>query len=169
MGGMALFRNTGPALFPGLDEMLGGRADVLAHGTGEGIVAAGTREVFAVATDGEWQVWPWEQISGGSWKADKGRFVWKTMDGETLEIALDESNRLPQLFKERVEASTVVQALIDAPARGEVQIIARRSLGKVPSVHWYAVASGGADLGDPETREIVVAETDRLAEEYFPQ
>lgn len=165
---MALFRNTDGALFAGLGDELGRKAEVLAHAVGEGVVAAGTREVFAVATDGQWRVWPWEQISGGSWKADTSRFVWKTMEGEKLEVTLEQANRLPQLFRERVEASTVVQALIDAPGRGEVQLIARRSLGAEPSVHWYAVASGGADLGDPATREVVVAETDRLSAEYFP-
>lgn len=129
---MALFRNTDGALFAGLGDELGRKAEVLAHAVGEGVVAAGTREVFAVATDGQWRVWPWEQISGGSWKADTSRFVWKTMEGEKLEVTLEQANRLPQLFRERVEASTVVQALIDAPGRGEVQLIARRSLGAEP-------------------------------------
>ncbi|NHB83786.1 hypothetical protein G7085_01225 [Tessaracoccus sp. HDW20] len=165
---MALFKRTDPVLFAGLDEELGGRADVLAHATGEdGVVVAGTREAFAVGTHGSWEVWPWERVGGGSWKAEQGRFRWKTVDGVQHEVALSDPQHLPQLFRERVEASTVVQVLIDAPVRGEVQIVGRRSLGRHMTMSWYAVASGGADLSDPATSAAVVAETDRLKSEYF--
>lgn len=164
---MALFKRTSRTDFTGLEEALGRPAEVLAHGTGDGVVVVGTREVLAVRRDGAWAVWPWERVSGGGWRAETGSFRWKTVDGETHEATLKEANLLPQLFRERIEASTVVQSLIDAPRQGQVQIIGRRSLGKNPSVDWYAVPSGGADLSDPATSAAVIEETDRLSAEYF--
>lgn len=163
---MALFRRKGTH-FDGLADALGQPAEVLAHGTGDGVVVAGTREALAVLSEGVWRVWPWERVSGGAWSSETAQFRWKTVDGESHALTLTEANRLPQLFRERIEASTVIQSLIDAPVRGQVQIIGRRSLGKQTSVNWYAVPSGGADLDDPTTREAVVAETDRLSAEYF--
>ena len=80
--------------------------------------------------------------------------------------AVGDPGRLPELFQERVQASTVVQSVVDG-TRGQVQIVGRRSLGEESALHWYAVPSGGADLEDPATRDAVVAETDRLAAEYF--
>lgn len=166
---MAIFKRTDPALFAGLDEALGSRPEVLAHGTGDDVVLAGTREALVLGQDGTWTVWPWEQVGGGSWKGESQTFRWKTVDGERHDVKLTEPGQLPALFRERIEASTVVQVVLDAPRRGEVQIVARRGLGADDSVQWYAVPSGGADLNDPETREAVVAETDRLISEYFPE
>lgn len=170
-GDMALFKRTriDPSLNEGLDAALGGRAEVLAQATGEGVVLVGTREALALRRDGQWQVWPWEDVSGGGWKSETGTFRWKSIEGEKFSAQLAEPNQLPGLFRERVEASTVVQCLIDSPVRGEVQIICRRALGPDPRLRWYAVPSGGADLADPATAAAVVAETDRLKEEYFPE
>lgn len=164
---MALFKRTDPTLFAGLEEALGRRPEVLAHGTGDDAVLAGTREALALRRAGEWSVWPWERVGGGSWKAETGLFRWKDIEGNKFEASLMEEGRLPALFRERIEASTVVQVVLDAPTRGEVQIVARRGLGKEASLEWYAVPSGGADLDDPATRAAVVAETDRLIREYF--
>lgn len=169
MGLMALFKRTDPTLFAGLGEALQHRPEVLAHGVGDGVVLAGTREALAVREYGVWRVWPWEVVSGGSWKQETGRFRWKGIDGERHEVSLTDPGMLPALFRERVEASTVVQVLLEAPVRGEVQLVARCSLGTGTDVQWYAIASGGADLEDPQTRAMVVEETDRLKAEYFPQ
>lgn len=169
MEAMAPFKRTDPALFVGLAEAVGNRPKVLAHGVGEDVVLAGTREALALREAGQWEVWPWEQVSGGSWKEETGTFRWKGIDGSRHEVALTDAGMLPALFRERVEASTVVQVLLDAPRRGEVQLVARRSLGRDPRIAWYAIASGGADLEDPETRAMVVEETDRLKAEYFSE
>lgn len=88
------------------------------------------------------------------------------VDGDQHEVELTDANRLPELFRERVEASTVVQGYVDV-AGGQVQIIGRRSLSAELTVHWYAVPGRGVDMSDPAIREAVVEETDRLKAEYF--
>lgn len=165
---MAIFKRPTRVDFSDLEAQLGTRAQVLAHGVGDdGVVLAVGREALALRRDSQWHVWHWERVAGGSWNADTGTFTWRTMDNERFEARLTEENRVPEAFRERVLASTLVTSVVDASPRGQVQIIGRRDLSNQPQQHWYAVPSGGADLGDPHTREVVVAETDRLRTEYF--
>lgn len=163
---MELFNRLDPVILEGLNEALGHRADVLAHGMGEGVVLVGTRAHLARRVGDTWRVWGWEEVGSGSWIGEADMFRWRTVEGERFEAQLTDPGRLPELFQERVQASTVVQSVVDG-TRGQVQIVGRRSLGESPKLHWYAVPSGGADLEDPATRAAVVAETDRLATEYF--
>ena len=166
MGRMALFKRPDRSILDGLREALGGNPTVLAHGTGDGVVLLGTKEHLARRVGEAWQVWPWEQVASGSWNGEASSFRWKTIDGEKFEALLKEPGQLPMLFRERVQASTLVTTVIEA-TRGQVQVIGRRGLGDDGTVHWYAVPSGGADLNEPATRAAVVAETDRLQANYL--
>lgn len=168
MVAMALFKRPTRVDFSDLHTHLGRRTQVLAYGLGaDGVVLAVCREELALRRDGQWQAWRWEQVAGGSWKGESGTFNWRTMDGQRFEASLTEENRVPESFRERVVASTLVTSVVDASPRGEVQIIGRRDLSAAPKQHWYAVPNSGADLDDPLTREAVVTETDRLRAEYF--
>lgn len=165
---MAFFKRPTPVDFSPLTSILGAPARVLTHGVGDdGVVLAITPEELVLHRDGQWQIWRWEQVAGGSWSSETSTFKWTTMNGEKWDAQLTEENRVPEAFRERVLASTLVQSVVDASPRGQVQVIGRRDLSKTPETHWYAVPSGGADLNDPHTREVVVAETDRLRAEYF--
>ena len=162
---MAWFSRPDRSLFAGLDDAVGHRADVLAHAVGDGVLLVATRQELALKRGETWTVWPWAEVGGGAWKAEAQRFRFRTIDNQQHEISLTEVNRLPEVFRERVNASMVVSTVLDV-ARGQVQIVARRGLGADSALHWYAIPSGGADLGDEATRAIVVAETDRLKSEY---
>ncbi|MFT3889843.1 MAG: hypothetical protein QM713_16990 [Arachnia sp.] len=162
---MAWFSRPDRTLFDGLDDAVGHRADVLTHGTGDGVLLVATREELALKRGDQWRAWRWEEIGGGSWKAESQRFRWRTVDNQQHEAALTDPSRLPEVFRERVDSSMVVRTVLDL-GRGQVQIVARRGLGSDGSLHWYAIPSGGADLADEPTRRAVVAETDRLKAEY---
>ena len=165
---MSIFkRSAAPSAdLTGLTEVLGARADVLAAGSGDRVSLVGTREHLALRRGDQWRVWRWEEVGSGSWNGEAKVFRWRTVTGERFEAALDEVGRLPDLFRERVQASTLVTSVVNAQ-RGQVQIVGRRGLGSDPTIHWYAVPSGGADLNDPATKQLVVEETDRLAGEYL--
>ena len=162
---MAWFSRPDRSLFVGLDDVVGHPVDVLAYGAGDGVLLAATREELALCRGETWTVWPWAEIGGGSWKAESQRFRWRTIDNQQHEVALTEVNRLPEVFRERVNTSMVVSSVLDVE-RGQVQIVARRGLGRDSTLRWYATPSGGADLGHEPTRLAVVAETDRLRAEY---
>lgn len=148
-----------------LTERLGHRVDVLAVGEGDGgLVLAGARSHLAVRRDGAWQAWPWESIKGGSWNAEDQEFRWSTMTGEEFQASLKQARRLPELFRERVQASTVVEESFDLPG-GTVQIVGRRAPGTDGEVRFYAVPRGRVSLDDEPTRQFIVAHTDRLRTE----
>lgn len=167
-GAMALFRRPTPVDLTDLHTHLGYKPQILAYGIGDGgLVLVVAREELALRRAGQWRVWRWERVAGGSWNGETGTFKWRTMDGERLEAPLTEENRVPESFRERVLASTLVTSVVDAEPRGQVQVVGRRDLSADPQHHWYAVPSGGADLNHPVTRQVVVAETDRLKRDYF--
>lgn len=148
-----------------LQAHMGRAVTVIAHGSGEEGSLLATRELLALRLRGTWTTFGWEEIANGSWRADASTFSWTTTAGEGFTVHLDDVGRLPELFKERVQASTVVTLSHDLP-RGRVQVIGRRKLDGNDEITWYAVAGGGADLSDEAVAALVVAETDRLKREY---
>lgn len=148
-----------------LAESLGRRPEVLTWGEGHDAVVVATRESLALRRGGVWERWGWQEILSGAWRADEGTFRWVCADGRRVEAQLESSARLPEVFRERVQASTVVTETHDL-ARGSVAIIGRRSLDGADSMTWYATAGGGADLADPDTADFVVRRTDELKAEW---
>lgn len=155
-------RDNQPDLTGLVDEV--GKEQVLALGSGDGVILVGTRTRLAQRADGQWQSWPWESVAAGSWRSEDGRFKWRTFDGEQYQAELTSPGALPELFRERVQASTLLTSVLDVPG-GQVQIIGRRPLTGEDNINWYAIASGRADLTEETTRALVVAKTDALAQE----
>ncbi len=163
---MAIFGNRpDKSLERELQSHLGRRVDVIAQGSGPEASLLAARELLALRERGEWRVFGWEQIANGAWREEESTFTWETTSGDHFTVALDDAGRLPELFRERIQASMVATLSHDLP-RGRVQIIGRRTLDGSDQVTWYAVAGGGADLADPAVADFVVAETDRLKAEY---
>ena len=144
-----------------------GSEPVLAAADGPGGSGlAGTKSRVAVADSGEWRVFGWHEIERGSWRAESGIFRFTMLGGERFEVQLETAGRLPDLFRERVQASTVATYYYDVEPEGEVRIVLRRPLGGSDALRFYAVPSGGASLEDPGTAAFIVAETDRIKAEY---
>lgn len=163
---MAIFgKRPDKALERELQTHLSRRVDVLTQGTGPDASLLATKEFLALQELGEWRIFGWEQIANGAWRDEDSRFVWTTTSGEDFNVQLDDAGRLPELFRERVQSSMVATISHDLP-KGRVQIIGRRSLDGNDDLTWYAVAGGGADLGDEAVAALVVSETDRLKAEY---
>lgn len=163
---MAIF-GTRPdrALVQELQDHLGRGVDVIAHGSGPEVAVLATKELLALRSRGVWRTFGWEQVAHGAWHATESAFSWTTTHGDEVTVQLDDVGRLPELFKERVQASTAVTLSHDL-TRGRVQIIGRRKLDGSDDLTWYAIAGGGADLADESVAAFVVAETDRLRAEY---
>jgi hypothetical protein len=154
------------AVDPELTELLGTTPRILAQGTGaDGLVLAGTAEHLALHEEGGWRVFGWHEVERGSWRSETSTFRWWSMDGEKFAVELEDEGRLPELFQERVQASTVATFHYDLE-RGELRIVARRPLDGSNRMRFFAVASGGASLADEATRAFAVQETDRIKQEY---
>lgn len=161
MGGMTLARD------PELAAALGGKPGVLAEAVGaDGVALVGTKAALAHRVDGSWRVFGWDEVERGSWRGETRTFRWwTTRDGAAYEAVLEDEGRLPELFRERVQAATVATFHYGLDP-GELRIVVRRTLDGSDEMKFFALATGGARLQDPETRAFVVAETDRIKAEY---
>ena len=149
-----------------LAKALGHKPRVLAEAEGpDGVALIGTRTHIAVRRDGQWQTFGWHEVERGSWNGETRTFRWTSMDGEKHHATLDDEGRMPELFKERVDASTLATQHYDLRV-GDVRIVLRRALDDTAETKFYAVASRGAKLTDPDTRALVIEETDRIRAEY---
>ena len=111
---MALRKRTSASGWAGLNDALGRREKPLAVATGDDdLVLVGTRTALALRRANRWQVWGWEQIAHGAWVGEERLFGWRTIAGEREEVKLKEAGQLPELFRERVQASTLQTTVID--------------------------------------------------------
>lgn len=148
-----------------LNELLGDKARVLAWALGpDNTAAAMTTAELAVYQDDHWCCLGWEKVLRGGWRAEDSCLFWETMS-DAGSCVLEEPGELPTIFRERIQASTVMVVNREVPGGG-VQIVARRELRMPGRVTWLANATGNADLTDPETAALVVEHTDRLRAEY---
>lgn len=162
---MSIFARKDRVVATELSSFLGRNCRVLAYGDGaDQLILAGTREHLALRADGAWRAWPWEHVKGGSWRSEEQEFQWSTMDGEEFSAQLEQAGRLPELFRERVQASTVATETFDLPG-GSVQIVARRAPQGQGECRFYAVPRGRVSLDDPAVRSLVVEQTDRMRSE----
>ncbi|GAB3821270.1 hypothetical protein GCM10028820_29230 [Tessaracoccus terricola] len=148
-----------------LAQEAGRKVAVLAHGSGPETTVLAGRELLALRHLGTWELWGWDEVLKGSWKAEQSTFTWTVGGNRKVEAKLDDVGRLPEVFRERVQASTVATEAHDLP-RGSIQIVGRRRLDGSDEITWYTSASGGASLADPATAAFIVERTDALKQEW---
>lgn len=148
-----------------LEQVSGRKVQVLAHGSGPEVTVLAARDLLALRKLGDWETWGWEEVLKGAWRAEQSTFTWTVVGNRKVEARLDEVGRLPEVFRERVQASTVVTEAHDLP-RGSIQIVGRRPLDGSDTITWYTSASGGASLADAATASFIVERTDALAQEW---
>src|SRR3712207_5009847 len=75
-----------------------------------------------------WQHVGWHLIERGGWNAELEELSWVQVDGRRGAVRLSEPGRLPELFRERVEATIVVRQFVPLQGERGVTISARRNL-----------------------------------------
>jgi len=146
-----------PALLSVLDDV--GRADGAAEGAdaedaaGEGV---------------GWRHVAWHQVEHGGWNAESRSLSWTLYGGRRGRVGLSEPGRLPELFRERVAATIVVERFV--PIRGErgVTITARRDLGEGAGLSWHSSLTRGLTWSTEGVAEEAARATAELQSEYGP-
>ena len=54
----------------------------------------------------------WHEIERGGWNGETEQLRWQTYGGARSAVALPDPARVPEVFKERVDASIVVRAFV---------------------------------------------------------
>lgn len=99
---------------------------------------------------------PWEAVLHGTWDAQRESFTLDVLgdDGqrERHVLLLDDHGRLPEVLRERVQASIVVSRHVALAGSRGVRIVGRRTGG---DVSWHVVPDAGVDVEDPAVRDAV--------------
>jgi len=164
---MRLFDRAGLpiAAFSSLVDALGRRARVLAWSNGEDGPVVGLPDRLAIHAPEGWRFIGWHEMATGGWDAESSRLRWKLTDGVSDAVVLDDPGALPDLFRERVDASIVVQERLELTRGRAAMIVARRKLDAERHPLIWSVTRHGGSWNTAEADQ-AHAELARLKGEY---
>ena len=108
-----------------------------------------------------WQHVGWHRIERGGWNDELHQLSWVQLDGRRGSVQLDEPGRLPELFRERIEATIVVRQFVPLAGERGVTVSARRPPGGGGPLIWHTSLTRGLSWQTPCVRE---AADDALAQ-----
>lgn len=120
----------------------------------------------------------WHEIEHGGWSAETRRLSWVCYPrdgrpGRRGVLELSAPGRVPELFRERVAATIVVERFVAlslaAGGQAGVTLSGRRDLGgSATAISWHATLSRGVSWQGPGVAEAAEAALQRLRAEYDP-
>jgi hypothetical protein len=134
----------------------------------EGFVI-GSAAVLSHGGDGGWLHVGWHEIERGGWNAETRKLSWTQYGGRRGSLELTGAGRLPELFRERVAASIVVERFVPIVGDRGVVVNGRRDLAATsPAVSWHATLGRGLTWRTPGLEETVDRAMAELRAEYDP-
>lgn len=133
--------------------------------------AIGSAAVLSVGdgTDDSWDHVGWHEIEHGGWNAETRRLSWAEYGGRRGSAELTGAGRLPELFRERIAASILVERFVPISGERGVIVNGRRDLSaRTPLITWHATLGRGLTWRTPGLRETVDAALAELRAEYDP-
>lgn len=129
---------------------------------GSYVVATGLALHIPAETGGFLRL-PWERIDRASWEAD-WLHVFQTAGGAEHHVRFTDPGSVPEIVRERVTSTIMVNQQATLPGGGKVRITGRRSPG-TGEVRWAFVFDAGLDPADPGLR----AQAEQLLEDLRRQ
>lgn len=115
-------------------------------------------DVLALQDQGEWRFTPWHRIEQGGWNDQNSELRWELVDGRRGNALFDEPGRIPEVFRERVQASIVVQKQIPIEGTREGGIVsARRNLADRDAPLEWRIRRGRGTAETPENMFVLEA------------
>lgn len=145
---------------------------VLAVGRAAGMTVAGCTECLALhreapgAGEQQWQFIGWHLVTRGGWNQQSNELRWTLVDDTHGSVILEEPGALPDVFRDRVRASIVVEQSFVAPGGGHVVVAGRRRLGVEGPIVWQVTTLGSARLTTPEVAEFATARVADMRLDY---
>jgi hypothetical protein len=116
---------------------------------------------------GAWLHLGWHEIERGGWDSDTGRLGWVLYGGERGQAELLEPGRLPEVFRERVAASIVLERSVPILNRRSVMISARRDLAAgADAITWNTTLERGLSWQGEGVRQAVDDAVAQVRTEY---
>ncbi|GAB3623848.1 hypothetical protein GCM10027418_19320 [Mariniluteicoccus endophyticus] len=108
----------------------------------------------------QWVVVPWHTIERGGFNAQASSLTWALSDGRRGSVRLDSPGQLPEIFRERVEATILLEEHVPIEGTREGGVVSARRAPDGDEVVWR-VRRG---RGTPNTDEVNALLDARLAE-----
>ncbi|WP_375433264.1 hypothetical protein [uncultured Friedmanniella sp.] len=129
---------------------------------GEDQFCIGSPSVLSAGGASGWGHVGWHVIEHGGWNAELRQLSWALLDGHRGAVQADDPGRLPELFRERVEATIVVKRYVSLAGDRGVLVSARRDLGAAGTISWHTRLTRGLSLATPgiaDAVDLALAET----------
>ncbi len=131
----------------------------------DGFVLGGPA-VLSYGSEREWTHVGWHQIERGGWNAETRRLSWQQHGGKRGAVELVRPGRLPELFRERIEASIVMEKFVALAGERGVIVTARRDLGSAGTITWHSTLTRGLSWQTDGVRDAVDAVMAEVRTEY---
>ena len=96
------------------------------------------------AADSTWTHVGWHEVERGGWNAETRKLSWALYGGRRGSVVLDEPGRLPELFRERIAASILVEKFVAVTAERGITISARLNLAASgQQIEWHTSLGRG--------------------------
>jgi hypothetical protein len=149
-----------------LDLRRGERVLAGARLVGEGRAVGTTRALHVVAPDGAVERHGWDRVAAAAWSdtASMLQVTWVDAQPQLVLEFADGPGFLPEVVRERVEASVVISRRIETGGRRGVRVAIRREAPGA-ELSTQVVADRGVDLTEPGLAARVAAELADLREQ----
>ena len=145
----------------------GGPPRILAWGRTPDGYCIGAPAHLSYGNTGGWSLVGWHEIERGGWNADTSRLRWTRYTGVRDLVELTEPGRLPELFRERVAASIVLEKVVPVHGGRGVTITGRRDLGNPESaIVWHTRLGTGLSWDGEGVESIVDQALAEVRTEY---
>ncbi|WP_114559910.1 hypothetical protein [Desertihabitans aurantiacus] len=158
-----------------LREVVGAEPRVLRWAESDRGLVAALPDVLAVDRGPEagWELLGWHQIEHGGWSGPDRLLRWTTAEGRRGQLRLADPGRLPEVFRERVNATIVVQRdVTDAATGAEFTLSGRRALpasgatATPTALEWRVHLKRGTSASAPGVAEATQRAMRELRREY---
>ena len=133
---------------------------------GEDQFCIGSPSVLSAGGASGWGHVGWHVIEHGGWKAELHQLSWVLLDGHRGAVQTEDPGRLPELFRERVEATIVVKRYVALSGDRGVLVSARRDLGAGGAITWHTRLTRGLSLTTPGVADAVETALAQTRAEY---
>ncbi|MFC7625269.1 hypothetical protein [Microlunatus sp. GCM10028923] len=134
--------------------------------TGDGF-CIGFPALLSYGNEDGWTHVGWHEIESGGWNSETRRISFRAYDGRRGLIDLAEPARLPELFRERVAASLVVEKFIPVDGNRGVTISGRRDLADAAApIAWHSTLTRGVTWQTEGIRDLADRALEQVRTEY---
>ena len=126
-----------------LAQTPGRPARILAWAKGPEGFVVGSPAALSWGAGEAWNHVGWHEIERGGWNAETATLTWTLHSGPRGSVTLDESGRLPELFRERIAATIALERFVSVAGDRGVIVTARRDLAADGGISWHSSLTRG--------------------------